>query len=208
MNKGFGIELESFRIIEENCDLSKFTQEQKAVVKRLIHTTGDFEFAEMTLFSKNAMENGINAIKKGTPVICDVNMVKTAVTKKYLDISNISTHCFITDETVIELAAKNNKTRAETAMDYAADKYPEAIYAVGNAPTALLRLLELYKEGKINPALVIGIPVGFVMAAESKEMLSKTDLPFITNIGSKGGSPCAAAAVNALIKTSFDFETK
>ncbi|MGE4319683.1 MAG: precorrin-8X methylmutase [Deferribacterales bacterium] len=200
MNKGDNIEKQSFEIIEAGCDLSKYDDRQKKVVMRLIHTTGDFEFAEMTLFSKNAIDRAMDALDRKLPVITDVNMVKTAITSKYLDAAGIEKFCFITDENVIDGAKREGKTRAEYSMEYAAEKYPDAIYAVGNAPTALLKLMELKEQGRVNPALVIGLPVGFVMAAESKEMLTHTDMEFITNIGTKGGSPCAGAVMNALIK--------
>lgn len=200
MNKGDNIEKRSFEIIEAGCDLSKYNDEQKRVVMRLIHTTGDFEFAEMTVFSENAIESAMKAFDKKLPIITDVNMVKTAITSKYTEAAGVEKHCFITDENVIKGATAEGKTRAEYSMEYAAERFPEAIYAIGNAPTALLKLMELYKAGKVKPALVIGLPVGFVMAAESKQMLSGTDMNFITNIGTKGGSPCAGAVVNALIK--------
>lgn len=200
MKKGDNIEKQSFEIIAAGCDLSKYDEDQKKVVMRLIHTTGDFEFANMTLFSPNAIKAAMDALDKKLPVITDVNMVKTAVTAKYTDAAGIDRHCFITDENVIKGAEAEGKTRAEYSMEYAAEKYPEAIYAIGNAPTALLKLMELYKEGRVKPALVVGLPVGFVMAAESKQMLSETDMNFITNIGTKGGSPCAGAVINALIK--------
>lgn len=200
MNKGDNIEKRSFEIIEAGCDLSKYNDEQKRVVMRLIHTTGDFEFAEMTVFSENAIESAMKAFDKKLPIVTDVNMVKTAITSKYTEAAGVEKHCFITDENVIKGATAEGKTRAEYSMEYAAERFPEAIYAIGNAPTALLKLMELYKAGKVKPALVIGLPVGFVMAAESKQMLSETDMNFITNIGTKGGSPCAGAVVNALIK--------
>jgi len=200
MNKGQGIEAESFQIIEDNCDLSKFSEDEKMVVKRLIHTTGDFEFADMTIFSHEAVSKGLEALKNKKNIICDVNMVKTGITQKYLDAAGVETHCFINHEEVVQKAKEQNKTRSECAMEYAAENFPDAIYAIGNAPTALLKILELHKEGKINPALVVGLPVGFVMAAESKEMLTESDLNFITNKGNKGGSPCASASINALVK--------
>lgn len=200
MNKGDNIEKQSFEIIAANCDLSAFTDAQQKVVMRLIHTTGDYEFAKMTLFSPHAIERAMDALEKKLPVITDVNMVKTAITSKYLDAAGIEKHCFITDENIMKGAAEQGKTRSEYAMEYAAEHYPEAIYAVGNAPTALLKILELYKEGRVKPALVVGLPVGFVMAAESKAMLAETDMNFITNVGTKGGSPCAGAVINALIK--------
>jgi len=200
VNKGDRIEKESFEIIEAGCDLSAYDERQKRVVMRLIHTTGDFEFAKMTLFSPNAIERAMDALERRLPVICDVNMVKTAITAKYTEAVGIERHCFITNENVAVEAAAQGKTRAEYSMEYAARHYPDAIYAVGNAPTALLKIMELHKEGLINPALVIGLPVGFVMAAESKAMLAESGMEYITNIGTKGGSPCAGAVVNALIK--------
>lgn len=201
MKKGDSIEKRSFEIIEAGCDLSAYTDAQKRVVMRLIHTTGDFEFAKMTVFSGQAIEVAMDALDRRLPIVTDVNMVKTAITSKYTDAAQVEKYCFITDENVVNGATAEGKTRAEYSMEYAADKFPNAIYAIGNAPTALLKLIELYKAGLVKPALVIGLPVGFVMAAESKQMLvAETDMNFITNIGTKGGSPCAGAVVNALIK--------
>ncbi|WP_277656930.1 precorrin-8X methylmutase [Seleniivibrio woodruffii] len=200
MNKGDRIEKESFEIIEAGCDLSAYDERQKRVVMRLIHTTGDFEFAKMTLFSPNAIDRAMDALDRKLPVICDVNMVKTAITAKYTDAVGIERHCFIADEKVAKEAAAQGKTRAEYSIEYAAENFPGAIYAVGNAPTALLKIMELHRQGRINPALVIGLPVGFVMAAESKAMLAESGMEYITNIGTKGGSPCAGAVMNALIK--------
>lgn len=200
MKKGDSIEKRSFEIIEAGCDLSAYTDAQKRVVMRLIHTTGDFEFAKMTVFSGQAIEAAMDALDRRLPIVTDVNMVKTAITSKYTDAAQVEKYCFITDENVVNGATAEGKTRAEYSMEYAADKFPNAIYAIGNAPTALLKLIELYKAGLVKPALVIGLPVGFVMAAESKQMLTETDMNFITNIGTKGGSPCAGAVVNALIK--------
>jgi precorrin-8X/cobalt-precorrin-8 methylmutase len=200
MDKGQSIEQKSFEIIAENCNLSIFTENQKKVVMRLIHTTGDFEFAEMTIFSKGAIASGLQALEEKKPIITDVNMVKTGITSKYLDAVGVEKYCFIADDEIAKGASAQGKTRAEFSMEYAAERYPDAIYAIGNAPTALLKIMELVNAGKMNPALIVGLPVGFVMAAESKEMLSETDMNYITNIGNKGGSPCASAVINALIK--------
>ena len=200
MNKGEKIETDSFDIIDKNCDLSAFSEIEKAVVKRLIHTTGDFEFADMTVFSDGGCESGVAALQSKKPIICDVNMVKTGITKKYLDACGVQTFCFINDEDVISAAKEKNMTRAECAVLKAAELYPDGIYAVGNAPTALLKILELADGRVISPSLIVGLPVGFVMAAESKEMLAGSKHNFITNTGTKGGSPCARASVNALVK--------
>ncbi len=147
------------------------------------------------------MESGVAALRAGKPIICDVTMVTSGITKRYLDMADgAQIICFINDPEVLRIAKETNQTRSEVAIDYAVSKYPDAIFfAIGNAPTALLKLLELTKAGKANPSFIAGLPVGFVKAEESKGLLAETNIPHVTNRGTKGGSPCAATVINGLL---------
>jgi len=199
MDKGLKIESDSFDIIEDLCDLSRFSEGEKLVVKKLVHTTGDPEFADLAVASVGGVDAGVQALKAGKPVITDVTMVTAGITKRYLDKTGVQVLCFINDPEVMRIAKETNQTRSEVAMEYATSKYPDAVYAIGNAPTALLKLLELKREGKANPAFIAGLPVGFVKAAESKDELMMSDIPHVSNKGTKGGSPCAATVINGLL---------
>lgn len=200
MGKSEDIEYLSFRIIDENVDLKNYNAHERLIVKKLIHTTGDFDFAKNTVFSNDAIEKAFQAFESNTPIVCDTTMVKAGITKRYLDLVNIKTYCFINYKIVTKKANMSNNTRAETAIDYCKKKFNNAIFAIGNAPTALNKLLELYSNGEINPILVIGLPVGFVGAEESKKrLMTYNKLSYITNIGPKGGSACAATVINGLI---------
>lgn len=199
MDKGLQIEHDSFAIIDANTDLSRFTSDEQVIARKLIHTTGDLEFAELTCMLPGAIAAGIAALRRGAPIICDVEMVRVGITTRYLQSSGNQIRCFISEPEVLERARADNLTRAETAMLYAAERYPNAIYAIGNAPTALLKLLELTAAGKMQPAFVAGLPVGFVKAEESKDLLRQTTIPHVTNRGPKGGSPCAATVINGLL---------
>ena len=191
------IEAESFRIIEELVDWRKyFTESQWPVARRMIHACGDIQIAESIRISDKAVQAGINALGLNTPLVCDVQMLKSGLSK--VARAGRDVHCFINDPAIAEDALRTGETRARRAMFHAAGLYPEAVYLIGNAPTALIALMELVKAGKMAPALVVGVPVGFVMAAESKEWLSQTPLNYITNLGYKGGSPMTVAAFNAL----------
>lgn len=199
MEKGLKIESDSFDIIENICDLSKFSEGENLIVKKLVHTTGDPEFAELAICSEDGVEAGVRALRAKKPVICDVTMVTSGITKRYLESTGVEVLCFINDPDVLRIAKERNMTRSEVAMEYAAEKYPDAVYAIGNAPTALLKLLALKREGKANPSFIAGLPVGFVKAAESKAELAESDIPHVTNRGTKGGSPCAATVINGLL---------
>ena len=193
------IEAKSFSIIDEEAGDHGFSPDKWAVVRRMIHTTADFEYIQTVRFSPDALEAGISAIRAGRPVFTDTRMARQGIRQRDLDKFGGETVCLISDEAVAKTAVETGVTRAHAAVDAAASRLNGAVYAVGNAPTALLRLLELEKEGKITPGLVIGLPVGFVNAAESKAALAETTIPHITNLGRKGGSNVAAAVVNALI---------
>lgn len=189
----------SFKIIEKEAGDHGFDNRHWPVVRRMIHTSADFEYINTVRFSHQAVTKGVAAIRNGCRIFTDTNMARVGIRKGELKIFGGRTDCLMTDETVAKLAKKNGTTRALAAVDAACEYMDGAIYVVGNAPTALLRLIELIRQKKASPALIIGFPVGFVNAAESKaelEQLSGT--PYITNQGRKGGSNIAAAVVNAL----------
>lgn len=194
------IEERSFAIIAEELGPHPFTPAQFSVVQRVIHATADFELGRSLVFHPRAIETGIRAIRAGKPVIADVQMVQAGINKARLARYGGEVRVHIADPDVVEEAKRLNTTRAIAAMRKAARETDGAIFAIGNAPTALLELIRLIEEEGVRPSLVIGVPVGFVSAAESKEALRqlRADVPYITNIGRKGGSPVAVAIVNAL----------
>lgn len=167
-------------------------------MQRMIHTSADFEYINTVRFHPDAISAGIEAIKRGCTIITDTNMARVGIRKGEISMFGGDVKCLIADEDVAQRAKEDGVTRALAAVDKAVDFLNNGIYVVGNAPTALLRLIELLKDGKVKPALIIGLPVGFVNAAESKEELMKLDYPYISNIGRKGGSNLAASVVNAL----------
>jgi precorrin-8X/cobalt-precorrin-8 methylmutase len=192
------IEKESFRIIETELRDTRFTSRELPVVRRVIHTTADFDFRELLRFTPNAINAGIGAIKRGCGIITDVRMVETGIMMYRLKPFNASVHCFSSDADVIKRAALENLTRTAASMRKAAQYLEGSIVAIGNAPTALMELLRILKANNIRPALVVGVPVGFVGAAESKDALMASGLEYISTSGRKGGSTVAAAIVNAL----------
>jgi len=192
------IEDKSFLIIEEEAGDHGFNEQEWPVVRRMIHTSADFDYIKSVRFSKGAIDQGIQAILQGKNIITDTNMARVGIRKKEVHAFGGQVRCLIADEAVAEKAKKAGTTRALAAVDMAAKEMEGGIYVVGNAPTALLRLIALIREEKANPALIIGFPVGFVNAAESKDELMGLDFPHITNKGRKGGSNIAASIVNAL----------
>ncbi|ERI05184.1 precorrin-8X methylmutase [Aneurinibacillus aneurinilyticus] len=192
------IEGKSFEIITEEIGEHPFTEDQYPVVQRVIHASADFELGRSMLFHPNAIEAGIQAIREGRKLVADVQMVQVGISKPRLEKFGGSVHVYISDPDVMEEAKRLNTTRAIVATRKAIREADGGIFAIGNAPTALLELIRLVKEGIAKPGLIIGMPVGFVSAAESKEELAKLDIPFITNVGRKGGSTVVVAAVNAL----------
>jgi precorrin-8X/cobalt-precorrin-8 methylmutase len=192
------IEGKSFEIITEEIGEHPFTEDQYPVVQRVIHASADFELGRSMLFHPNAIEAGIQAIREGRKLVADVQMVQVGISKPRLEKFGGSVHVYISDPDVMEEAKRLNTTRAIVATRKAIREADGGIFAIGNAPTALLELIRLEKEGIAKPGLIIGMPVGFVSAAESKEELAKLDIPFITNVGRKGGSTVVVAAVNAL----------
>lgn len=170
------------------------------VIMRVIHTTADFEYVHSLTFSPNAIERAVNALRQGAQIVSDTNMVKAGVDKVRLKALGGDVHCFMLDEDVAQAALQNKSTRARASMDKAATMGMPLILAIGNAPTALLRICELKEAGLLSPELVIGVPVGFVNVVESKEALMCSGIEYITAKGRKGGSNVAAAICNALLR--------
>ncbi len=193
------IEKLSFDIIEKEAGDHGFAPDAWAVVARMIHTSADFDYLESVRIHPRAIAAGIGAIQAGRPVITDTNMARAGIRKMDLAGFGCEVRCDMADPFIAEIAKKNGTTRALAAVDAQAEAMAGGIYVVGNAPTALLRLIALIREGTAAPALVVGLPVGFVNAAESKAELLDAGVPYITNIGRKGGSNVAAAVVNALV---------
>ena len=200
--KGQSIEDESMQIIENEIGSHSYNEQEWPIVRRIIHSTADFDFARdnKIIFHKNAIQSGLDALKNGCSIIVDVNGIVGLMNKQNPKDFGNNVICNISEPSLIEAAKKENKTRAQMSMRIAKEDMNGGIVVIGNAPTALLEVMEMVGEGITKPALVIGIPVGFVSAVESKEELAKMDIPFITNQGRKGGSPCASAIVNALYK--------
>ncbi|NOQ26044.1 MAG: hypothetical protein GQ564_11830 [Bacteroidales bacterium] len=191
----------SFRIIEDLVDLSAFSKQVKPVIKRIIHTTGDIEFAQMCYLNEDAVLSGMNAIRNSCNIITDVQMVATGINRKNLQAFNCDIHTAISLPEVEKIALEKNITRAIAAADYLKPLMNKAIVMCGNAPTFLYRVMEMIDSGEINPALIVAFPVGFVGAAESKEqLLTYSDrVPIISNKGNKGGSAICSAVLNALV---------
>lgn len=192
------IEEKSFQIITEELGEHPFTEEQYPVVQRVIHASADFDLGRSLVFHPDAVKAGIQAIRSGKIVVADVQMVQVGISKNRIEKFGGEVKVYISDKDVMKEAKRLNTTRAIISIRKAVKEAEGGIFAIGNAPTALLELIRLVKEGEAKPGLIIGMPVGFVSAAESKEELAKLDVPFITNIGRKGGSPVTVAALNAL----------
>jgi precorrin-8X/cobalt-precorrin-8 methylmutase len=200
-NRSFNIEKQSFDIIESEIGKHDYNEDQWVIVRRVIHATADFDFAKncKIIFHPNAIESAFLAFSKQSYIVTDVEMVLHGINKKSLSTLNISGVCYINDPECIKDSKKFNKTRSELAIQKSMDKINNGIVVIGNAPTALYEVISLIKEKKLFPSLVIGIPVGFVSAVESKNELSTLDVPFITNKGRKGGSSAASSIINALL---------
>jgi precorrin-8X/cobalt-precorrin-8 methylmutase len=200
--KAFDIEKRSFEIIESEIGNHHYNESEWVIVRRVIHATADFDFARKgkILFHRKAIESAFNALRQRCTIVTDVDMVLAAISKKSITDLGLKTVCYISDTMVAEQARRLSKTRSEIAMQRAAKDMDGGIIAIGNAPTALYEVINMVREGITKPALVVGIPVGFVSAAESKEELAKiNDLPFITNIGRKGGSSAVSSIINAIM---------
>ena len=200
--KGQSIEDESMRIIENEIGTHPYNEQEWPIVRRVIHSTADFDFARdnKIIFHKDAIRSGLVGLKNGCSIIVDVNGIIGLMNKQNPKDFGNNVICNISEPSLMEEAKKQGKTRAEMSMRVAKEDMNGGIVIIGNAPTALLEVMKMIREGITKPALVIGIPVGFVSAVESKEELAQMDIPFITNQGRKGGSPCASAIVNALYK--------
>ena len=196
--KPMDIEKRSFAIITE--ELGYELPEDKApIIKRCIHTSADFDYAQNLMFSDDVVEKALKALKNGACIVTDTQMAKARINKKALQKFGGEVYCFMSDEEVAEIARKNGTTRATASMDKAAALQKPLIFAIGNAPTALVRLYELIEDGKLQPELIIGVPVGFVNVVQSKELIMQADVPYIVAKGRKGGSNIAACICNALL---------
>jgi precorrin-8X/cobalt-precorrin-8 methylmutase len=193
---------QSFAVIDREIGEHDFTPEEYAIVRRIIHSTADFEFAKLLHFSQNAIASGIKAIQDRKPIITDVGMVKQGVANM---IENTFANRLIAAVTKVSLVPPG-KTRTEAGLIQCFDEFPDAIFVIGNAPTALLALCNRLQSSPIQPALVIGAPVGFISVIESKTALAKTQVPQIRVEGRKGGSPVAAAILNALLVLAWEDE--
>lgn len=205
-----GIEGESMRIIQQELeDMGIILEPDCAdVVRRAIHTTADFDYAKNLVFTLGAAAAGVAALRAGTPIVTDTNMARSGINQRACAQLGVERFCYMADPDVAQAAQANGTTRAVAAVDRWAQEHPNAIFAVGNAPTALLRMCELMEAGKLRPSLVIAVPVGFVNVVESKEAMlelcRKLEVPAIVAMGRKGGSTVAAAICNALLYRTFE----
>ena len=193
------IEARSMEIIGRELGARAFSADQLLVVKRVIHATADFDYAENLVFSPGAVPAGLAAIRRGCTIVTDTQMAYSGVNKRVLEQFGGRAVCFMSDPDVAAQAKARGETRATVSMERAAELNGPLLLAIGNAPTALVRACRLVEEGRLNPALIIGVPVGFVNVVESKELLLSMQIPYIVARGRKGGSGVAAAICNALL---------
>lgn len=201
--KGQSIEDASMQMIENEIGKHHYNEKEWPIVRRIIHSTADFDFADKNkiIFHKDAIESGMNALRNGCSIVVDVNGVIGGLNKQNPKDFKNNIICNISNPEIMELAKKEDKTRSQVSMRIAKSDIDGGIVAIGNAPTALQEVIQMVNEGIVKPALIIGIPVGFICATESKEELSKLEgAPFITNVGRKGGSSSASAIINAIFK--------
>ncbi len=200
--KGQSIEDRSFEIIDREVGRHHYNKTEWPIVRRVIHATADFDFARgnMIIFHKDAIRCGLKSLKNSSNIVVDVNGVIGGFNKENLKEFGNKVICNISDPNIATHAKKFNMTRAQTSMRVASSEMNDGVVVIGNAPTALVEVIQMIKEKVTQPALVIGVPVGFVCAVESKNDLQTLQTPYITNMGRKGGSPCASAIVNALFK--------
>ena len=191
------IEKRSFEIITELLGERKLDPENELVIKRAIHTTADFDYAENLVFSPHAVQKGMEALRSGCDIVTDTQMAKSGI--NILGKLGGEVHCFMSDPEVAKEAKERGVTRAFVSMERAAKLGKPCIFAIGNAPTALICIRELIEAGKLSPALIVGVPVGFVNVVESKELILELDTPHIVARGRKGGSNVAAAICNAML---------
>ena len=195
------IEKRSFEIITEELEQEGIVlpEIQAPITKRCIHTSADFDYAKNLVYSEHAVEKALEAIRGGASIVTDTQMGRSGINKKRLAQYGGQVYCFMSDEDVAQAAKKNGTTRAVASMKKACELNEKLIFAIGNAPTALVRLYELIEDGKLDPELIIGVPVGFVNVVQSKELIMHADVPYIVAKGRKGGSNIAACIVNALL---------
>ena len=193
------IETRSFEIITKELGDKKLIPGTELIVKRCIHTSADFDYADNLCFSQGAVEKALKAIREGACIVTGTQMAKAGINKRALQKYGGQVYCFMSDEDVAKKAKELGCTRAAVSMDKAAKLQKPVIFAIGNAPTALVRLYELIQEKKISPYCIIGVPVGFVNVVQSKEMIMDTQVPYIVARGRKGGSNIAACICNALL---------
>jgi precorrin-8X/cobalt-precorrin-8 methylmutase len=201
---GQDIENTSFGIIRKEMGPHTFSKLEEPVVVRVIHATADFDFVQNLHFHRDPVNTGIAALLQGCTIITDVSMVETGISKRLLERVNGKTLCLIRSKMVHARAKRENTTRAVAAMRELASQMDGSIIAIGNAPTALLEIIRLVREDGIRPAVIIGVPVGFVNAVESKDELVTLDTPTITSLGRKGGSTVAVAIVNAMLRIAVE----
>lgn len=197
IQSGSAIESKSHGIIDRRLEGRDLDEGARAIIRRVIHATADFSFADTMRIHPEAVRRGTDALRSGGPVICDVNMLRSGVTRVDCEVL-----CAIGDEEVARRAKETGTTRSAMAMEKLSEHFDGAVVAIGNAPTALWQVMKIAGSGGPRPALVVGVPVGFVGALESKLALLNSDLCYVTNAGNRGGTPVAAAAVNALAKYS------
>lgn len=195
------IEARSFEMISEELKERgiQLKEEEAMITKRVIHTSADFEYADTMTYSKDAVKQIKELILRGADIVTDTNMALAGINKKVLATFGGQAHCFMAEEDVAREAKERGITRAAVSMERAAKIQKPVIFAVGNAPTALIQLYELAKAGDWKPAFIIGVPVGFVNVVAAKELIMETDIPYIINAGRKGGSNVAAAICNAVL---------
>ena len=197
--KPMDIEKRSFEIITETLGDTKLDPENELVIKRVIHTSADLDYVQNLVFSEHAVQKGIEALCGGCDIVTDTQMARSGINKTILGKLGGEVHCFMSDEDVAAEAKERGVTRAVVSMERAAKLPKPCIFAIGNAPTALISLHEQMEQGILKPALVIGVPVGFVNVVESKELIIASDVPHIVARGRKGGSNVAAAICNAML---------
>lgn len=195
------IEKRSFAIISEELKQRKLVlpKEEEMITKRVIHTSADFEYADTLVFSKDAVAIAKELLFHGADIVTDTNMVLAGINKKVLARLGGEAHCFMADEDVAQMAKERRVTRATVSMEKARSIQKPVIFAIGNAPTALIQLYEMIQKNDWKPAFIIGVPVGFVNVEAAKELILKTEIPYIVNRGRKGGSNIAAAICNAIL---------
>ena len=201
--KPMDIEKRSFEIISSELGETDLNEKELLVLKRVIHTTADFDYKKNLVFKNNPVEKGIEALKNGCVIVTDTNMALAGINKPSLKKGGNSAVCYIGDDDVAHIAKEKGVTRAQVAVEKAAKINKPLIFAVGNAPTALIKIDELINKSELSPVLIIACPVGFVNVVESKELILKHNIPSITAMGRKGGSNVAASIINAMLYQAF-----